>query len=71
MAGRRVLRTKPRMRPRLETASLREDYLNQVQRDFLSRCRLNGINTPSEVARSGLQTSFDYHRLTLVIAPPM
>ena len=32
-----------------ETASLREDYLNQVQRDFLSRRRaLRGANTPSE-----------------------
>ena len=30
-------------------ASLREDYLNQVQRDFLSRHRLFGrANTPSE-----------------------
>jgi len=31
-----------------EHASLREDYLNQVQRDFLSRCLLQGRNTPSE-----------------------
>ena len=30
----------------LETASLREDYLNQVQRDFLSRCRLAAAPTP-------------------------
>jgi hypothetical protein len=28
---------KPESGFRLETASLREDYLNQVQRDFLSR----------------------------------
>jgi hypothetical protein len=45
MAGRlgEVSEVKPRC---LEHASLREDYLNQVQRDFLSR-RLRG-NTPSE-----------------------
>ena len=36
----------------LETASLREDYLNQVQRDFLSRRRCRSANTPSEVART-------------------
>jgi hypothetical protein len=28
-------------------ASLREDYLNQVRRDFLSRAALQQPNTPS------------------------
>ena len=32
--------------PRMETASLREDYLNQVQRDFLSRRHLAAASTP-------------------------
>ncbi len=31
----------------MRAASLREDYLNQVQRDFLSRRLLQGTNTPS------------------------
>ena len=35
-----------------ETASLREDYLNQVQRDFLSRPSLRSANTPSEVLQA-------------------
>ena len=36
----------------LKTASLREDYLNQVQRDFLSRLSdSRRINTPSEKKR--------------------
>jgi hypothetical protein len=32
----------------MDAASLREDYLNQVQRDCLSRCGLSHTNTPSE-----------------------
>jgi hypothetical protein len=35
----------------VEHASLREDYLNQVQRDFLSRALQR--NTPSECALKG------------------
>ncbi len=51
MAGRHV-RPGPMAGTQLETASLREDYLNQVQRDFLSRhCLAANANTPSEVAR--------------------
>jgi hypothetical protein len=36
-------------------ASLREDYLNQVQRDFLSRGHVVklGRNTPSDVSNDG------------------
>jgi hypothetical protein len=35
-------------------ASLREDYLNQVQRDFLSRCRLHQpTTTPLAIAPEG------------------
>ncbi len=34
-----------------EQASLREDYLNQVQRDFLSRTVGQRLNTPSGWAR--------------------
>jgi len=32
----------------VKLASLREDYLNQVQRDFLSRCHFRDFSTPSE-----------------------
>ena len=47
----------------LETASLREDYLNQVQRDFLSRhCLAAKTNTPSEVARKRSRPTVDYRR---------
>ena len=39
---------------RFEHASLREDYLNQVQRDFLSRPTFNlQDNTPSESTTTG------------------
>ena len=51
MAGRHV-GPGPMVGTQLETASLREDYLNQVQRDFLSRrCLAANANTPSELAR--------------------
>ncbi len=45
MAGRHVGRG-PLAGPVLEMASLREDYLNQVQRDFLSRHCLTAMPTP-------------------------
>ena len=60
MAGRHV-RPGPMVGTQLETASLREDYLNQVQRDFLSRhCLAASANTPSEVARKSSRPRLDY-----------
>ena len=52
MAGNGV-GSRERERLRGATASLREDYLNQVQRDFLSRALHASVrpNTPSEDAR--------------------
>jgi hypothetical protein len=58
MAGRRTKSTTETPRGNL-LASLREDYLNQVQRDFLSRpvraLRQEQVNTPSEAARKCAQ----------------
>ena len=60
MAGRQV-GPGPKVGTQLETASLREDYLNQVQRDFLSRsCLAAKTNTPSEVTRTHARVRTDY-----------
>ena len=60
MAGRHV-GPGPMVGTQVKTASLREDYLNQVQRDFLSRrCLAANANTPSELARKRLRAEADY-----------